>query len=470
MNIGEFYNVTEIGHGGMGTVYQGYAPNGQKVAIKEIRHDFISEAELVKRFEQEARVIDKLNHPSIVRIVKPTNSVNNRYYPAFECQGNIYMAMEFVEGQTLGHYVKQYSGGLPETEAVSIMCNILEAMEYVSNQGLVHRDIKPSNIIIKPDKTICLIDFGIVKDTKSVGVTTGSSVIGTSGYMSPEQAQGGMTIDMRTDVYSLGCVLFYMLTGVHAYKTLGSEYETKIAILKDAFPRAKDYNPNISDKIQAILDKAVQKNMLNRFQTPGEFRRALLSDPEVSTVAGTEDLMNLEGQLYTGNTTITIGRDPTCDLVVYDDRNMVSRKHLTIKRRIQDHIIEYIFEDTSTNGTTVDNKYIKHNNISVVVNDSENYNPQINLGGSQILDWSKVFVLLSSQSEQKLIDSADVSVTESADKVSVVDVILSLLFPIVGVVLFAVYRKTSPQKARIALIVSVISFVLYIVFKVCLEL
>jgi Serine/threonine protein kinase len=235
MNIGEFYDVQEIGHGGMGTVYEGYF-HGQKVAIKEFKRDFLSEADLIERFRLEARVIDKLHHPAIVKIVKPYHYSDRTYYPAFEENGNLYLAMEYVEGLTLDKYVKQnYPNGIPENEAIQIMCRILDAMEYIRQQQLVHRDIKPSNIIVKPDKSICILDFGIAKDIASSGLTTGRCILGTSGYMSPEQAEGGLTIDYRTDIYSLGCVFFYMLTGTHAIPKKGSEMETRIAVLRDTF-------------------------------------------------------------------------------------------------------------------------------------------------------------------------------------------------------------------------------------------
>ena len=171
MNIGEFHDVKEIGHGGMGVVYEGFH-GSKKVAIKEIRHDYLSEVELIKRFQLEATVLEKLDHPSIVKIVKPSHYDSTKYYPAFEYNGNLYMAMDFVEGCTLDKYIKNNGGPLHEDFAVELMCKILNAMEYVREKGLVHRDIKPSNIIIKPNKDICVIDFGIAKDIHSNGMTT----------------------------------------------------------------------------------------------------------------------------------------------------------------------------------------------------------------------------------------------------------------------------------------------------------
>jgi uncharacterized membrane protein YhaH (DUF805 family) len=267
-----------IGRGGMGQVYLGTDPQGNRVAVKEMLAQYVTDPHLRQRFHQEVNILNQLEHPSIVKM-----------YASFEERGNLYLVMEYVEGETIEQYVKR-RGVLPEKEAAAIMSQILSALAYAHSKGFVHRDIKPSNIMIRPDGSACLLDFGIAKDmtrtTSGSGMTTTFGMtIGTVGYMSPEQAEG-LSIDHRTDIYSIGCVLFYMLTGQHAVKEESNEIKTRIAIINNPFPKAKLYNPNISNDIQKILDRATHKNMLQRFRNCDEFTTALCRDGARSVSTG----------------------------------------------------------------------------------------------------------------------------------------------------------------------------------------
>ncbi|MDR1348828.1 MAG: SUMF1/EgtB/PvdO family nonheme iron enzyme [Prevotellaceae bacterium] len=267
-----FYTVqdTPIGRGGMGQVYLGTDPQGRRVAIKEMLAQYVTDPHLRQRFHQEVNILNQLEHPAIVKM-----------YALFEERGNLYLVMEYVEGKTIEQCV-QRRGVLPEKEATTIMSQILSALNYAHSKGFVHRDIKPGNIMIRPDGSACLLDFGIAKDMTRTGsgsgmTTTFGMTIGTVGYMSPEQAEG-LSIDHRSDIYSLGCVLFYMLTGQHAVKEESSEIKTRIAIVNNPFPKAKLYNPNISNDIQKVLNRATNKNMSHRFQSCSEFETALCRD------------------------------------------------------------------------------------------------------------------------------------------------------------------------------------------------
>lgn len=466
MNIGEFYDVQEIGHGGMGTVYEGYF-HGQKVAIKEFKRDFLSEADLIERFRLEARVIDKLHHPAIVKIVKPTRYKDRTYYPAFEENGNLYLAMEFVEGQTLDKYVKQnYPQGIPESDAVEIMCRILEAMEYVRQQKLVHRDIKPSNIIVKPDKSICILDFGIAKDIASSGLTTGRCILGTSGYMSPEQAEGGLTIDHRTDIYSLGCVFFYMLTGKHAIPKKGSEMETRIAVLRDSFPRLKDINPSLSDKVQAVIDKAVEKNMLLRYQSPEEFRQALISENSTQFSRAAKP---------TGLNSITLGRDRSCDLFVNDPQEKVSRRHMEISWETVSGGILYVFLDRSTNGSMVNEKFIHGESCSLLDKGTgwgrEAFSPSIILAGTVLLDWADVKAVIVEKQKKmdqkpvtvkpEKIDNSEPVITRT-DSLTTGEFLLCMLLPFIGFIWNRDLKEAFPNKAKMSVLASVVGIAAYI--------
>lgn len=469
MNIGRFYNVTELGHGGMGTVYSGFF-NGKKVAIKKFRSEFLSETELINRFRLEAQTLQRLNHSSIVKIVESAHDTNNRFYPAFVENGELYLAMEFVEGETLDHYIRDNGGPLSEERAVHIMCNILDAMEYVRQKGIIHRDIKPNNIILRPDGTsICIIDFGIVKDLNSIGLTTGRCVLGTDGYMSPEQANG-LTVDSRTDIYSLGCVLFYLLTGKHAIQTRASDFETRMAILKDDFPRAKDLNPNISDRVQAIIDKAVDKNMLLRFQSPHEFKKELeqVGATVVDFSKGSDEAV------------ISVGRDRSCDITIYDPQEKVSRHHLDIVYHSETK--EFEFMDRSTNGTVVNGKFIHKTSCRFYYPHDwyridSNTMPTVILARSQTLSWEQVLDTFGKKIKPRH-DILEPPVVVSNDKNRKLPMqeklswgyrLLSFLFPVVGWVLYYQWKSIEPQKAKqvsnAAWTGFIVSFILSIIIR-----
>ena len=468
MNIGEFHDVREIGHGGMGVVYQGFYGN-KKVAIKEIRHDYMSETELIKRFQLEARVLEKLDHPSIVKIVKPLHYDNAKYYPAFEYNGNLYIAMEFVEGLTLDKYIRNNGGPLQERYAVELMCKILDAMEHVRQQGLVHRDIKPSNIIVKPNKDICIIDFGIAKDIHSNGMTTGRCILGTNGYMSPEQAEGGLTIDSRTDIYSLGCVLFYMVTGVHAIQTRGSDLETRLAIIKESFPRAKDYNPLISDKLQRVIDRAVDKNMLKRFQSAREFYRELVSGSSTNILTGNPD------KYMTG---IVVGRDSNSDIVVYDPAEKVSRRHLTVSwdADSSDGAVMLTYYDHSTNGSMINGKYINNDSISILYSASLGPDtiPVIILAGTVELSWEDISKAICKKVGRDIFvrQSIDESFPPDPpqpvrkDRLGFGYGFLAFICPLAGWILNAKWKEKYPDKAKAANIIAWVSFVMGLISNI----
>lgn len=320
------YTVEEIplGQGGMGQVLRGTSPDGSPVAIKEILPQFVADPEYRHRIEGEIRFLQQFNHPGIVRI-----------YDHFEHDKRLYIVMELVEGKNLEEYINAY-GPIDWRKAIGFMMNILNAMAHVHSQGVIHRDIKPGNIMIRPDESICILDFGVAKSSSTVSTNGGhtvlGSIIGTDGYMSPEQA-GGYNIDRRADIYALGCVFFYMLTGRHAYPKLDSDFETQYAILNKPFPRLNDVRRGIPDDLQRVIDKAVDRNMMKRFQSCEEFLSRLQQKP-LPEVA------------------ITIGRE-NCDWLTDPNNNRVSRYHAELKRREINGVVEYIYTDKSANGTMI---------------------------------------------------------------------------------------------------------------------
>jgi serine/threonine-protein kinase len=341
-----------LGQGGMGKVYLGSDNKGNLVAIKEMLAEYVTDSDLRARFHQEVKISSQMEHPSIVKM-----------YASFEENSNLYLVMEYIEGETIEQYVGQ-RGAIDEGEAIRLMCEILSALGYAHQKGFVHRDIKPSNIMIRPNGSICLLDFGIAKDMNSNGLTIGQVTIGTDGYMSPEQA-GAYNIDHRTDIYSLGCVFFYMLTGHHAIEKRPNDHETRMAIIQNDFPQAVGYNHNISANTQKILNKATHKNMQLRFQSCREFELELNGGMTMAV-----DNTN----------SVSIGRE-NCDINVPHQK--VSRHHADISIIFKSGHNKYLFKDRSTNGTMVDGRKIHNDEIEI---DLQTY-PAILLAGNAGLGW-----------------------------------------------------------------------------------
>ena len=425
----EYELIKVIGQGGMGSVYEGRSGDGKRVAIKMMNSKATMNPEFKELFYIEAAALKKMRHPSVVGIVDN---------PFSDEHGNMYLPMEYVDGETIEHHVEM-AGPYTEFTAKDLMGKILDAMAYIHRMGCIHRDIKPSNIMVRPDGSICIIDFGIAKDMKtSTGKTIGR-IIGTDGYMSPEQAKGD-SIDYRTDIYSLGCLLHYMLTGSHAIKKRSNDYDTICSILNDEFPRAKTFNPHLSDQTQEAILKAVDKNMLRRFQTVMEFKSGLFRETVVDP----------------NRVKVSVGRRE-CDITIPSD--YISGHHLEIEyreERCTGSIHRYLlFTDSSTNGTSVDGKYLRHGSIKIPFS-FENPSPLPNVwlaGRSEyLLDWDEVIQKLRDKGGRTVIMEEVVgdilpptpptpSVKE--DKLGIGYGILSVVCPIVG------YFGHSGRKRRL---------------------
>lgn len=367
-----------IAKGGMGQIFRGVGDDGKVVAIKEILPEFATNWDIRARIEKEVNFLIKCNHPSIVEL-------HLAFYD--EVSQNYYIIMEMVDGMNIEQYVMQ-NGPIPEEEAVTMMIKILDALQCVHNACIIHRDLKPSNIMIRPDGNICLLDFGVAKDMNPDRVdsshpgTIVGSVIGTDGYMSPEQANG-FSVSYNTDIYSLGCVLFFMLTGHHAFNTLDSDYATKDAILKNEFPRLAVYNPNASATIQHVLDRATHKDMTKRYQNCYQFIGALNSGTHVSRPGP-----------FNTNVIISIGREK-CDIIVADSERKISRHHADVEFKELTGRRCYVFTDCSANGTIVNGKMLHKSSVNINLDD----NPEIYLAGvaEGKLDWSQVVTEIKSR-------------------------------------------------------------------------
>ena len=253
--LGRYEIVKELGRGAMGIVYLGKDPKiHRSVAIKTMRLDEVEGDELpdVKaRFFREAESAGKLSHPNIVTI-----------FDAGEEQDLAYFAMEVLDGVDLKDLCKKRNL-LPVKRTLEIVTKVSEALDYAHSQNVVHRDIKPANIMVMPDGTVKVTDFGIARVTTSVKTQTGI-VLGTPSYMSPEQLSGAK-VDGRSDLFSLGIVLFEMLTGERPFQ--GESVATLMYVIANQpHPSPFDLRPDLPKAVGGVIDRALQKDATKRYQ------------------------------------------------------------------------------------------------------------------------------------------------------------------------------------------------------------
>ncbi len=264
--FGRYRVIGPLGSGGMAQVFKGYDPVlDREVAIKVIsrgEHD----AAFNERFRREARAIAALRHPNIVRV-----------YDYGEHEDSHYMVMELVRGVDLGHgFSTLYAQGklldLPQVQA--IVDQVAAGLDYAHARGIIHRDVKPSNILLGDEETVVLTDFGLVlKLAPGVEPTRGQS-LGTPEYIAPEQAMDSAWATPRSDVYSLGVVLYLVLTGSLPFRA-DTPLQTALKHIAEAPRRPREVNPALSPAVEAVLLKALEKKPEDRYASAGELARAL---------------------------------------------------------------------------------------------------------------------------------------------------------------------------------------------------
>jgi len=263
--LGRYKVLKELGRGAMGVVYLGKDPKIQRfVAIKTMRLDEIDDDEKLQdfkaRFFREAESTGRMSHPNIVTI-----------YDAGEEQNLGFIAMELIEGTPLKQYARK-PNLLPPTDVLSKIATVADALDYAHQQGVVHRDIKPANIMITKDQTVKVMDFGIAKMASSSKTQT-DTVLGTPTYMSPEQI-AGKKVDGRSDVFSLGTVLFELLAGQPPF-TADNLSALLFTIAHNPHPAIHSFRKDLSPMVQEILDRALQKELPQRYRRAGEFAQDL---------------------------------------------------------------------------------------------------------------------------------------------------------------------------------------------------
>ncbi|MGY3565320.1 protein kinase domain-containing protein [Sinomonas sp. RB5] len=262
-----------IGRGGMADVYEGLDLRlGRRVAVKMLRPDMARDGQFRARFEREARAVAGLNHPSIVGVYDTGEHNSDPLSP--HSVAVPYIVMEYVEGRTLRDVIRE---GTPSIDdSIDALLGVLSALEYSHQHGIIHRDIKPANVMACNEPgSVKVMDFGIARATAdtSATVTQTQAVVGTAQYLSPEQAQGKV-VDARSDLYSAGCLLYELLTGRPPF--VGESAVSVAYQHVQSVPRpAADFNPDVTPALQSVLDRALEKDPDDRFQSAAAFQRAL---------------------------------------------------------------------------------------------------------------------------------------------------------------------------------------------------
>lgn len=265
-NLGKYRIVKALGRGGMAQVYKAYHPQLDRyMAIKVLRADLAEDAEFLERFRREAHSVSGLRHANIVQVFD------------FDMQDDLYyMVMELLEGDTLRARLNEYrirNQRLPLAESVQILGDVLRGLAYAHAEGLIHRDIKPANIMLNKKGQAVLTDFGVAQIIGSTQHTASGALMGTLNYMAPEQGLKNQC-DRRSDIYSLGIVLFEMLTGYTPF-----DADTPLAILmkhlNDPLPLPTEIDPGLPVELERIVLKALAKDPHDRFQSAEEMAEAL---------------------------------------------------------------------------------------------------------------------------------------------------------------------------------------------------
>jgi tetratricopeptide (TPR) repeat protein/predicted Ser/Thr protein kinase len=267
-----YHIVRQLGEGGMGEVYLAQDRElNRDVALKVIRIDLAQHPQILERFRREIQLSSKVTHKHVLRV-----------YDLGEAAGVKFLTMEYIDGYDLASLLRR-EGKLPIPRALTIFRQICEGLAAAHDEGVIHRDLKPQNILIDRNGRVAIADFGLAKSFEQVSLTEAGKVIGTPHYMSPEQVKG-VALDHRTDIYSLGIILFEMLTGKLPF-TGSSPFEVMMQRVNRPSPVASDHNPQIPPYVIKVLQRCMERDPNLRYQSATEILRDLETETFHSTMS-----------------------------------------------------------------------------------------------------------------------------------------------------------------------------------------
>jgi serine/threonine protein kinase len=263
--IGNYDLLDKIADGGMGTVYRGkHRETGEIVAVKVVPPHLLSNAVVVKRFEQEYNVARQIDHPHIVKALDFGKEGDSRF-----------LVMEYVEGESLGQRIER-DGRMSENDAIGIISQIAEALQTAHQQGLIHRDVKPDNILITPSGVAKLTDLGLVKELEAdLNLTRTGRGLGTPHFMAPEQFRNAKKADARCDIYSLGATLYMMVTGDLPFQSNGP-LDAWMKKINNEIEPPRRRTPSLSERIDWAIRRAISPDPVHRPENCREFIEDLI--------------------------------------------------------------------------------------------------------------------------------------------------------------------------------------------------
>lgn len=357
MLFGDFELVEELGRGGMGIVYKAKQRSlDRMVAVKMLLMEHAHSEAIVSRFLTEARAAAALDHPNIVKVFQVGESPAGHYF-----------VMEFIDGPSLESLAD--NGPMPITASVAVLIAIADAVHYAHSKGIIHRDLKPSNIMIDRSRRPVMMDFGVAKFVgKSSSLTQQGAILGTPNFMPPEQAGEDLAeVGPHSDVYSLGAILFNLLTGRPPFREETALKTVLKVISEEMPPPVRSLRPDAPAKLERICMKCLQKKPSDRYPTARalledlrRFRSEHLAAKKNPSAANAPSPLLILVEHSTGKKlsvrqeTTVIGRAADCDLVV--KASDVSKRHCRLVVRDGQVSIEDL---SSINGTSVNGKAIQ---------------------------------------------------------------------------------------------------------------